>query len=67
MNLETNDTNIEFKIDTGADANVISYKDFKSLKIRPKLNPSKLRLTAYNNTTIQRKVCPVNLLKDNTT
>ena len=53
--LETNHTNIEYKIDTGADANVISYEDFKSLKVKPKLNPTKVKLSAYNGTKIPVK------------
>ena len=55
LNLVTNETNIVYKIDTGADANVISYEDYKSLKIKPKLKPTKMRLTAYNNTPIPVK------------
>ena len=46
--LETNNTTIVYKIDTGADANVISYEDYKSLKDKPRIKPVKIKLTAYN-------------------
>ena len=47
-----NDTTVEFKLDTGAQVNVIPRSIYKKLKLRPVLKPSKVRLTAYNNTTI---------------
>ena len=53
--LETNNTTIVYKIDTGADANVISYEDYKSLKDKPRIKPVKIKLTAYNGTVIPVK------------
>ena len=35
------------KLDTGANVNIISHQDFLQLKKRPKLHPTKVKLTAY--------------------
>ena len=51
IQLMTNGTNI-YKIDTGADANVIPYEEYKKLKEKPKLIPSNAKLSAYNGSSI---------------
>ena len=38
---------INLKLDTGANVNIIGYQDFLQLKIRPRLHPSKVKLSAY--------------------
>ena len=55
INLTVNNTNIIFKIDTGAQVNVISNKSLNQLEQRPILKPSNVKLTAYNGTTIPVK------------
>ena len=53
----TNNTLISFKIDTGAQANVMLFRVFLNLQNRPKLQPFKFRLSAYNGTNIPVKGC----------
>ena len=55
--LEVKNTLISFKIDTGAQANVMPFRVFLNLQNRPKLQPSKFRLSAYNGTNIPVKGC----------
>ena len=50
--LEINNISVKFKLDSGAQVNVIPRSIYKKLQPRPKLRETKLRLTAYNNTTI---------------
>ena len=45
--LEVNQSIIPFKLDTGSDVNIISYKDYNSLKDKPKLLDASVKLTAY--------------------
>lgn len=45
--LEINKTIIPFKIDTGANVNIIGKEEFNSLKERPALKESQVKLTAY--------------------
>ena len=52
VNLNTNDTNICFKIDSGAQVNVISCKQFFKLRSRPSTKNSNIKLTAYNGSSI---------------
>ena len=52
INLRTNDTNVCFKIDTGAQVNVISRKQVNKLSSRPSIKHSGIRLTAYNGSRI---------------
>lgn len=52
VRMNVNDTNIDFKIDTSAQVNVLPRSIYKKIKPRPKLTPSKVRLTAYNNTEV---------------
>ena len=50
--LSTNSSEIVYKIDTGAEVNVISKAEFNTLKRKPKLSDTNIKLTAYNNTKI---------------
>ncbi len=50
--LPTNGTNITYKIDTGAQVNVLPKKLFYSLSNRPKLKPTGIKLTAYSGSNI---------------
>ena len=45
--VETQGRNITFKLDTGAEANVIPIEVFNQLTNRPKVQPTKTKLTAY--------------------
>ena len=51
--VETKGGNITFKLDTGAEANVIPIEVFNQLTNRPKVHPTKTKLTAYGGTTIK--------------
>ena len=57
--LDVNNTLISFKIDTGAQAKVMPFRVFFNLQNRPKLQPSKFRLSAYNGTNIPVKGCHI--------
>ena len=46
VNLKIKDTNVTFKIDTGADVSIISERTFHSLKRKPLLKKSKAILTS---------------------
>jgi len=48
--MDVNGENVEFKLDTGAQVNVLPTSIYKVMNPRPKLKPS--CLTAYNNTEI---------------
>ena len=50
--LRTNGTNVTYKIDTGAQVNVLPKKLFYSLSNRPKLKPTGIKLTAYSGSDI---------------
>ena len=52
IKLKVNETSIDFKIDTGAEVNVLPVKIYNNIKPKPKLNKTSVRLTAYNNTKI---------------
>ena len=52
IDLNTNGSVVNFKIDTGAQANVLPWKVCSKLLKRPKLIKSKVKLTAYNGTDI---------------
>ena len=54
-NLNVNNTFISFKIDTGAQANILPFRMFLNLQNGPKLQPSEFRLSAYNGTNIPVK------------
>ena len=55
VELETNGTLVCYKIDTGAEANILPYHEFQRLKNPPKLLSSLVKLTAYNGTSIPIK------------
>ena len=50
--LESNGTNINYKLDTGSQVNVLPKKAYTKLIHKPKLHPAKMKLTAYNGTDI---------------
>ena len=54
-NLNVNNTFISFKIDTGAQANILLFRMFLNLKNGPKLQPSEFWLSTYNGTNIPVK------------
>ena len=53
VHLETNGTDIKYKIDTGAD--IIPYYDYLRLQKVPRLLPSQIKLSAYNGSSIPVK------------
>lgn len=53
--LQVNDTYLKFKLDTGANVNVISESDFKKIRPRPKLHTATMKLTAYAGSNIPQK------------
>ena len=53
--LESNSSDINYKIDTGAQVNVLPKNDFVKLLRRPKLKPTKIKLTTYNGQESQLK------------
>ena len=55
IDLLTNETMITYKIDTGAQTNILPYQQFLRLAKRPKLNKTKVTLTAYNDSAIPVK------------
>ena len=52
VNLDTNNTNVCYKIDSGAQVNVISRKHFNKLLNHPSIKNSDMKLTAYNGSSI---------------
>ena len=50
--LHVNDNKVQFKLDTGAQANVIPKHVFNSLKGTPQLRPTKAKLTGFNGSEI---------------
>ena len=50
--LESNGTNINYKLDTGSQVNVLPKKEYTKLIHKPKLHPAKVKLTDYNGTDI---------------
>ena len=55
------------KIDTGAGADLLSYGDFLSLKRKPSLKPTKIRLSDYNDNAIDVKgSCVLQCMIDST-
>ena len=43
---------MEFRIDSGSQVNIIPYREYIKLHPRPKLNNTSIKLSAYNNTTV---------------
>ena len=50
--LDTNGSDIEYKIDTGAQCNVLPKVVYNQLLDRPKLKKTSVKLSAYNGTEI---------------
>ncbi len=48
MTLKVNDTHVEEKLDTGAQANVISEAEFMKIRPRPKLHATKATVKGYS-------------------
>ena len=55
VNVNTNESNVQFKIDTGAQCNVLPKHIYNKLNKRPKLLPNDASLSAYSETEL--KVC----------
>lgn len=55
MELKVNDTDIVMKLDTGAQANVISETVFNKIRPRPKLHATKVKVSGYSGATIPVK------------
>jgi len=53
ITLESNGTHVDYKLDTGAQANVLPYCQYKRLHNRPALHKTKTKLSAYNNEPIK--------------
>ena len=54
---------IPIKLDAGSDVNILHLADFNSLKDRPKLRQTQVKLTAYNGEDIPVKGQAVLALK----
>jgi hypothetical protein len=52
INLDTNGSNVRYKLDTGAQVNVLPRSQYNRLIRKPKLKSTKVKLTAYNGTNI---------------
>ena len=52
VKLETNRTDVIYKIDSGAQVNVMPESIYKTLKQKSELKPTKVKLTAYNGSQI---------------
>ena len=50
--METNGSNVRYKLDTGAQVNVLPKYQYNRLLQKPKLKSTKVKLTAYNGTNI---------------
>ena len=52
IDLNTNGSNVRYKLDTGAQVNVLPKYQYNKLLQKPKLKSTKVKLTAYNGTNI---------------
>ena len=52
MNLETNGSDVTYKLDTGAQANVMPKSEYLKLIRKPKLKVTRAKLTAYSGSSI---------------
>ena len=52
VKLETNGTDVIYKIDSGAQVNVMPESIYKTLKEKSELKPTKVNLTAYNGSQV---------------
>ena len=50
--LNTNGTDVEFKIDSGAQVNILQKNEFNRLHYKPTLKSTRVKLTAYNGSSI---------------
>lgn len=50
-----NETIIPFKLDTGAQVNLLSFADYKTLKIKSKIHPVKMKVTGYTGESVPVK------------
>ena len=67
VNLNVNRTKIDFKIDSGSQINILPMKEYIKLLDRPKLKPTGITLSAYNNTAIPvQGKCITQILHKNT-
>lgn len=55
VSLQVNGVIVQFKLDTGVKANLISTSDLKEMKIKPRINRNPVSLKIYNGQEI--KVC----------
>ncbi|KAK0143081.1 hypothetical protein N1851_018781 [Merluccius polli] len=55
MTLKVNDIHIPFKLDTGAQVNVMSEIDVKKIRPRPKINGAKVKVPGYSGANIPVK------------
>lgn len=63
LKLKVNDTDIAMKLDTGAQANVISETVFNKIRPRPKLHATKVKVSGYSGAAISVKgKCMVNVM-----
>lgn len=53
--IEVNKTIIPFKLDTGAQVNLISIKDYRTLTVKGKIHPVKVKVTGYTGEAIPVK------------
>jgi len=53
--LQINNSTVAFKLDTGAQVNLLSETEFNKLKPRPKLHVAKLKVTGYSGADIPVK------------
>lgn len=60
--LKVNDIHLQFKLDTGANVNVMSETDFMKIRPRPKIHRANMKVTAYAGADIPKKgKCIVNV------
>jgi hypothetical protein len=52
VDMDTNGSNVRYKLDTGAQVNVLPKSQYNRLLRKPKLKNTKVKLTAYNGTNI---------------
>jgi hypothetical protein len=62
--LKVNETIIPFKLDTGAQVNLLSLDDYKTPKVKSKIHPVKMKVTGYTgeNVPVKRKQFRAQLL-----
>lgn len=66
MTLKVNDIQLELKLDTGAQANVMSETEYKKIKPRPKLHTTKVKVSGYSGAQLPVKgKCIVNVTHKN--